>query len=253
MKSFRILQFSDTHLFADPAAKFYDIVPDENLGQVISYAREHAATATFSLLTGDLVHDESRQGYKLVRHHFEALEMPVFCVPGNHDDSAMMQAVFSGEPIKFIPSYRFHNWLFVFLDSSVSGHQEGHLTDDQLHSLDQLLTSHSDSHIMIVLHHPLLPCGSHWMDSVMLLDNPEQVFAVMDRFDHVRAVIWGHIHQEFSTLRNNMMMLGAPSTSVQFKPDSHEFETDASQPGYRVLDLYENGDIQTHVERVGKD
>ena len=45
-------------------------------------------------------------------------------------------------------------------------------------------------------------------------------------------------------------MLATPSSSVQFKPFSKEFSADTESPGYRILDLTNEGKIETQVNRI---
>ena len=47
-----------------------------------------------------------------------------------------------------------------------------------------------------------------------------------------------------------MRLLSVPSTCVQFKPHSKDFAVDDVAPGYRWLDLHEDGRIDTEVSRV---
>ncbi|MDB4542942.1 phosphodiesterase, partial [bacterium] len=66
----------------------------------------------------------------------------------------------------------------------------------------------------------------------------------------VRGVLWGHVHQEVDRLHNDVRLLASPSTCVQFAPGSPGFRADDQAPGYRWLDLHEDGTIATAVSRV---
>jgi Icc protein len=94
-----------------------------------------------------------------------------------------------------------------------------------------------------------VPVGSRWIDPIGVR-NPEAFFAVLDRFPQVRAVLWGHIHQEYDQLRNGVRLLASPSTCVQFAPGSEEFQVDKEAPGYRWLRLHADGSLETGVSRV---
>ncbi|MCU7797626.1 MAG: 3',5'-cyclic-AMP phosphodiesterase, partial [Candidatus Thiodiazotropha sp. (ex Myrtea spinifera)] len=61
----------------------------------------------------------------------------------------------------------------------------------------------------------------------------------------VKAVLCGHIHQEFQGEHNGVKLLGTPSTCVQFIAGQDDFGIDACPPGYRWLTLQQNGDIET--------
>ena len=88
-----------------------------------------------------------------------------------------------------------------------------------------------------------------WLDT-QVVGSADKFFDVIDRHPRVRAIIWGHVHQEFDSVRNGVRMLAVPSTCVQFKPKSEDFAIDDANPGYRWLDLYPDGHIDTAVSRV---
>ncbi|MOA49871.1 3',5'-cyclic adenosine monophosphate phosphodiesterase CpdA [compost metagenome] len=73
---------------------------------------------------------------------------------------------------------------------------------------------------------------------------------MIERFPQVKAMLWGHIHQEFDQLREQVRLLASPSTCVQFAPGSEEFQVDRSAPGYRWLRLHADGLLETGVSRV---
>ena len=79
---------------------------------------------------------------------------------------------------------------------------------------------------------------------------PIDLFAVTDRHANVRAIIWGHVHQEFDALRRGVRLLAVPSTCSQFLPHSDQFAIDPAPPGYRTLTLRGDGSIATNVVRI---
>ena len=46
--------------------------------------------------------------------------------------------------------------------------------------------------------------------------------------------------------------MATPSTCVQFLPQSATFAVDNAAPGYRWLSLYEDGSLETGVERISE-
>jgi Icc protein len=91
--------------------------------------------------------------------------------------------------------------------------------------------------------------GSRWLDQVGL-ENSDELFAVLDRHPQVRALLWGHVHQELDTWRGQVRLLATPSTCAQFKPHADGFAIDERPPGYRWLHLREDGTLDTGVEWV---
>ena len=51
-------------------------------------------------------------------------------------------------------------------------------------------------------------------------------------------------------LHNNVRLMSSPSTCIQFLPHSKGFAIDTATPGYRWLELYPDGRIETGVERI---
>jgi Icc protein len=101
----------------------------------------------------------------------------------------------------------------------------------------------------VCLHHNPVPIGCEWMNPIGLR-NPDALFAVLERFPQVRAVLWGHVHQEYDQMRGDVRLLASPSTCIQFAPGSVDFKVDTTAPGYRWLRLYDDGRLETGVSRV---
>ena len=243
----RILHFTDTHLSADAEKIYYGVNTDESLGRVIRHAHAQFPDAELALVTGDLVHDDSREGYERLKRHFGILDIPVFCLPGNHDLPELMNEVLSDDKVQTGRAVLRKSWQILLLDSTVTGEVGGHLDQRELDAIEHCLCEHPVHHALICLHHSPFLTGSYWLDNGLLLDNPEDLFAVLDRHEQVRCVLWGHIHQEFYMARNNVDYIATPSTMIQFKPNSHDFAVDDKPPAFRWLDLYPDGHLETGV------
>ena len=141
------------------------------------------------------------------------------------------------------------HWRIILLDSSIPGAVPGYLADDQLQLLERALSEAPERHHLVCFHHHPVSIGCRWMEPIGLR-NPDALFAVLERHPQVRAVLWGHIHQEFDQQRGGIRLLASPSTCVQFAPGSEEFQVDTTAPGYRWLRLHADGRLETGVSRV---
>lgn len=177
--------------------------------------------------------------------------VPVFCLPGNHDESETLRTQVANDLCRYVDQAEHGDWQFVFLDSTVAGSEGSHMSPERLQRLDDILSGSDRTHALVCLHHQPVPMHSRWLDT-MAMDNPDDFFAVLDRHPQVRGVIWGHVHQELDTNRNGVRLLATPSTCIQFKPRSSSFAMDRQPPGYRWLDLYPDGRIVTGVERLAE-
>jgi 3',5'-cyclic-AMP phosphodiesterase len=245
----RLLQFSDTHLMSDPAGDLKGVRSFESLQLVLAYARARHWNADALLLTGDLVHDDAG-AYKHVRAQFGDLGKPVHCLPGNHDDVSAMHAALQGAPFSTTGLADFAHWRVVLLDSVVPGEAHGHLPSAELARLEQSLAGAGSRHVLVCLHHHPVQMASRWLDTVKLHNSPE-FFAIVDRFPNVRAISWGHVHQQFDVRRKGVRLLAVPSTCAQFTPYSEHFAVDnQSHPGYRRFTLHADGSMETEIVRV---
>jgi Icc protein len=199
--------------------------------------------------SGDLAHDGSPQAYQHLHRCFSRLDAPVYCLPGNHDEAVALRANSECGRLYSSRSACIGGWLQLFLDSTVTGSDGGHLAETELDELDAALASHPGLPALVCLHHQPVNIGSRWLDS-MAVDNPEAFFKIIDRHPQVRAVIWGHVHQTFEQQRNHVRLLSTPSTCIQFLPNSEKFAVDMIPPGYRWLELYPDGTFTTGVARL---
>lgn len=243
-----LVQLTDSHLFADEQGRLLGLETRHSLQRVIDLALAEQPGIDLVLATGDLSQDGSVASYARFRQLAGRIAAPARWCPGNHDELPAMVAATEGSDL-LSPVVDIGHWRIVLLDSLVPGSVFGWLRDEQLQLLDQALAEAPERHHLICLHHHPVPIGSRWMDAIGL-HNPEALFGVLDRHPQVRAVLWGHIHQEFDQWRNGVRLLASPSTGVQFEPGSENFQVGAQPPGYRWLRLHADGHLDTGVSRV---
>jgi 3',5'-cyclic-AMP phosphodiesterase len=123
------------------------------------------------------------------------------------------------------------------------------LTTHELARLDSALAN-SSAHAMVCLHHHPIDMDSLWLDSIGL-GNTEDFWRVIDSHSHVRAIAWGHVHQEYDGKRRNVRLFATPSTGAQFMPKSDRYAVDSRPPAYRCFQLLPDGSINTEVRWVG--
>lgn len=246
--SVTLVQLSDSHLFADADGKLLGMKTRDSLNKVIERVLVEQPQIDLVIASGDLSQDGSLESYQAFRQASARISAPARWFPGNHDElPEMTEAARQSEFLA--PITDVGQWRITLLDSAVPGSVPGYLQDQQLQLLAQSLSEAPERHHLVCLHHNPVPIGCAWMDPIGLR-NPEALFAVLDRFPQVRAVLWGHVHQEYDQLRNDVHLLASPSTCIQFAPGSVEFKVDTTAPGYRWLRLHADGRLDTGVSRV---
>jgi len=248
-RTLRVLQITDTHLFADSDGCLLGLNTEQSLQAVLATVSDRHLPADLILATGDLAHDGTARAYQRFFTHMNGFALPVYCLPGNHDEAWALQQLNDKGLCRFVEHAIHADWHFIFLDSTIPGSELAHLSTHTLAMLERHLQSKPDTHTMVCLHHQPVPMGSRWLDT-MAVDNPDPFFAIIDRHPQVRAILWGHVHQELSARHGDVRLMSAPSTCIQFLPGSSSFALDPATPGYRWLELHPDGSIETGIERI---
>lgn len=243
-----LVQLSDSHLFAEADGTLLGMNTRDSLENVVDVVLAEQSGIDFILASGDISQDGSVESYEAFRDLSARIAAPVRWFPGNHDELPQMEQVAQqGDLLR--PIIDVGQWRVTLLDSAVPGSVPGFLEQSQLDLLERSLSEAPDRHHLVSLHHHPVSIGCEWMEPIGLR-NAEAFFAVLDRFPHVRAVLWGHVHQEFDQMRNGVRLLASPSTCIQFAPGSVDFKLDTAAPGYRWLRLHADGQLETGVSRV---
>jgi len=244
-----IVQLTDSHLCAAQGGTLLGMDTDHSLTCVVDLVAKEVPQIDLVLGTGDLSDSGADNAYTRIEDQFARLCAESLWLPGNHDDRSSMEAAAPSNCMGF--GVRAGNWQILMLDSQVPGEVGGQLGESELMRLEAMLDAGQAQglHTLVCLHHQPIDIGCDWLDE-QKVSVADAFFAVLDKFDCVRGVLWGHVHQEHDSVRNDVRLLASPSTCVQFAPQSAEFKADDMPPGYRRLRLHPDGRIDTEVSRV---
>ncbi|MCK7544758.1 3',5'-cyclic-AMP phosphodiesterase [Marinobacter bryozoorum] len=244
----RVLQITDPHLMADDSATLLGVRTRDSLNAVVQAAGALRPAPDLLLATGDLAQDASEAAYHEFGRQVGVFGCPQSWVAGNHDNSEVLNRVaarYQATGRHFLLA----GWQVILLDSSVQGQVYGRLGQGELRFLADALAAFPDRPALISLHHHPVRIDAEWMNAIGL-QNRDQFWQVVDRFPQVRAVLWGHIHQHLDLYRGDVRLLATPSTCIQFQAGSDDFAVEPLAPGFRWLDLYSDGTLDTGVERA---
>ncbi len=242
----KLAQITDPHLGKNPGDTLLGVDTDRSLSDVLA----QLPTDHHVIVSGDLSNDASPESYRRFADTLAQYQIHQWsCLPGNHDDDQVMNRVLG--PAVINPVQVHGRWLVILLNSRVPGYEHGDLSTCELAFLDKTLSRHKDLHALVFLHHQPVPVGSKWLDQY-IVRSADRFFSTLDKHNNVRAVCWGHVHQDFHTVRNGVQLFGSPSTCAQFKPNCDEFTVDTAMPGYRLFQLMPNGALKTEVNRVSE-
>ncbi|NNC77473.1 MAG: phosphodiesterase [Woeseiaceae bacterium] len=242
----RVLHLTDPHLFADKDGELRGINTYSSLTDVLKHVASSDWRADHVACTGDLIQDDSPGAYEHFKNLLATLNLPVHCVPGNHDIRQLMQAALVDAPFYYCDAADLGDWLMVGIDSCLGGSAGGKISDDELDRMDNEINASSASHVVVCLHHPPAAMHSKWLDTVGL-ENGDVFLERLNAQDRVRLALFGHVHQVYDQQHGRVRVLGTPSTCRQFKPQSDEFTLDERSPAYRRLTLHADGTFDNEL------
>lgn len=247
----RILQLTDIHLFADKKKTLLGINTADSYSAVLEAIATQKQRFDLIITTGDLAQEPAITSYQyFARGMAELLPTPCVWLPGNHDDQRIMADVLFDAGITATKQVTIgDNWQILLLDSQVSEQPYGHLNDHQLLCMEQCLQMFPQRYTLVALHHPPLACGCRWLDQNNLR-NASMLAEIVLRYPRVTTLLCGHIHQEIDLNWCGKRLLATPSTCIQFKPDHATFTLDNVAPGWRCINLQQDGTVKTQVKRL---
>lgn len=244
MQCMRIIQLTDPHLYGRADGMLRGVATDASLRRVLDQALVEVPDHAAILATGDLVQDDAG-GYLRFRDILAGSAKPVLCIPGNHDIPDAMARQLNQAPFQICGARELGGWRFVMLDSYDPGHVGGRLADSELARL-RLELSGSDLPTMLCMHHHPVAMGGVWLDAIGLA-NADEFWRIVDAHRNVRAVVWGHVHQEFEGERGRVRLFATPSTCAQFEPKSERYAIDTRPPAFRSFRLEPDGRLESRV------
>ena len=247
----RVLQITDCHLGKEVGEQLVGMDTDASLDYVLKQLQSEQNSAELLLATGDLSNHGSHEAYSRLFDKLKPLNLPNAWLAGNHDSRALMVETV-GEAC--MPrAVTLGRWLILMLDSAVPGQVGGELGEQELARIEPLLNAVPEAdHVLVCLHHQPVSIGCEWLDEQQVADS-DALIDLLTKEPRLRGIIWGHVHQAFSAEDARLpgvKLLSAPSTCIQFAPNSTGFKLDECAPGYRWLDLHADGRIDSDISRL---
>ena len=192
----RILQITDTHLFAGKDESLLGVNTWASYDAVLQAIAAQQREYDLIIATGDLAQDHSIEAYQHFAEGISRLPAPCVWLPGNHDfQPAMFDTLAKAKIADAKHVFLGEQWQLVLLDSQVFGVPHGMLSEYQLEWLEKTLALAPERHTLVLLHHHPQASGCTWLDQHSLR-NPHQLDAVLERYPLAKTLICGHIHQE---------------------------------------------------------
>lgn len=209
-----LLQLSDPHLLANPSGWYRGVQPFVNFKRGLQMALSQIPRPPdLLLLTGDLCQDESWAGYGMLRDVLEAFALPTALLAGNHDHPQLLRCCLARTAQVAPALISLGEWNLLILDSHWPGAVDGWVSQSQLQWATTALSKQKPAlckqknPLIVALHHP--PEDQR---------EGEALLTALADLAPLKIVLMGHIHQHRRNLWAETVLLGCPSSLIQFNP-----------------------------------
>jgi Icc protein len=237
----RVAQVTDTHVPArSDAPTVLELLAEIESGDPVAHLE--LVVADIAALdpqpdlvvgTGDLADAGDPAAYRRWRDLFLPLGIPVWALPGNHDLADELDVHLAGDGVAVGTSTRADAWELLFVRT---GNTEwGEIDPAHIEEIRSELAASDARHVFVWIHHP--PVGQHLSAHEDLVR--EDLRAALGGDPRVRGIAAGHVHIAAQHELDGIPVWLTPSTY-----------TGRPSPGYRVVDLHDDGTITTEVRSV---
>ncbi|MFE3201106.1 metallophosphoesterase [Embleya sp. NPDC059237] len=255
----RLIQISDVHYRDAPGTHgFVRHDPDAGLAATLEGAADALAAADVLVASGDLADTGEPGAYRRLGDVLQALPVPVYCLPGNHDSHDAYTAGLPRTGVHLEPAVRIGSWLLLMVDTNALGRE--HVGDGVYRDLDdrmtradgpelsapeaarirEILAGSDAEHALLFLHQPPLAeiCPN--------LDPSGRLGALLRDFPRIRAISGGHLHGSLEGEFAGVPVFVAPSTTYSIDYEGRHFDG----PGYRTFTLHPDGRVESAAHTV---
>ncbi|MBT8050963.1 MAG: metallophosphoesterase [Gammaproteobacteria bacterium] len=197
-----LVQITDTHIVERGTLLYGMADTARHLAESVIQINAMRPRPDAVLITGDLVEHPGPVTYSHFRDLIEPLEIPVYLMPGNHDDPGIMCKYFcdTGQFPAGGPHYQYAIEDFpirvLMLNSHFDNSELPFFGPRRLEWLERTL-SESDKPTLIAIHHPPMKTGIEFIDMVGETWFRE-IGRVIERHPQVLKIICGHGHLDLN-------------------------------------------------------
>ncbi len=212
------------------------------------------AAVDYMVVSGDLCFDIGvREIYEWIKLTLDAVGIPYFVMPGNHDNPPMLASVFGLEHLLQKEELFYKHDIeglgkLLFLDSTT-----GIVSAQQLTFLKENCKNTEESNLLFVHHPPSLAEITH-MDKNYAMKNIEEVQAAIGECaSKPQAIFCGHYHCGRTIVLPKLstnVFITPSSAFFQLNPDAVGFEIKSERSAWRKI-TWDGESLKTSVFYVG--
>ena len=255
-----LLQLSDLHIREPGKLAYGRIETAPYLKRAIETILRLPQQPDAVVITGDLTDFGRRAEYDHLRELLSPLTIPVYLMPGNHDNRDQLRSSFSDHSylgnsgfVQF--SVAINNLQLIALDTSEAGASAGYLCKERLVWLATQLEFHAQRPVIIAMHHPPFKTLISHMDAIGLLAGSQELEELVMRYPNVERIICGHLHRSIQVRFGGTIAGTVPSPAHQvcldLAPDAQSLWA-LEPPGFGLYALPADGRLVSHTIASGR-
>jgi len=255
-----VAQLSDPHVMSAGERAFGRLNTGEMLGRAVNRVLQLDPLPDVVLLTGDLADGGAPGPYQELRRQLAPLPMPVYLMPGNHDERAALREAFpEAHYLRQDPDFLHFDvdlgaLRLIALDSLVPGKVHGALCAKRLTWLEQRLEEQQDKPVVLAIHHPPFTTGIARMDDYGMQAGAAEFAEIVSRHPRVERLLCGHLHRPIQARWAGTLAMTAPSTAHQITLDLRPEASLTMQmepPGMLLQQWIQGQGLVSHLLPVG--
>ncbi|MBP6814434.1 MAG: phosphodiesterase [Burkholderiaceae bacterium] len=257
-----IAQLSDPHIREPGRIAYGRVDTADYLRRAVASLMALPQQPDAVLITGDLVDFGRRQEYEHLASLLAPIRVPLYLLPGNHDDPAMMRQCFPEHAYLQQPMAdgfmqycaRIGPLRLISLDTTVAGQSHGALCARRLDWLEQALAACTGEPVIVAMHHPPFTTLIGHMDQIGLLSGIDELRSLIARHPNVERIVCGHLHRAIDVRFAGTLASTSPAPAHQVCLDlspqaASQFRMEP--PGFRLHAYTPQTGVVTHLAAIG--
>ena len=239
----KIIHLSDTHINTEI---LHNIDSQKRFKLALNHIKINHSDADIFIITGDLTHCGDDTSYQIFINILTEAKFPEHLYPkliiGNHDDRENFKKNFPNiisDKNGFIQYVEhFDDKAFIFLDTNLSGTDEGHLCKKRLQWLKENLDKQVDKKIYLFMHHNPLALNDDKSDRIGLVQRDDLKKILLQFQNTIQHICFGHQHITSSGKYLGISFSSPRSTWVPLIPnfsDQYKLLTANTDPNYDII------------------
>ncbi len=197
--------------------------PSNQFERVIAHVMRLSTRPDVVIVTGDCVENGTPSEYERFRELLRPLTMPVYVIPGNHDNRDAFLAMFGAQgehALEGFAQYTVEGWpvRLIALDTHIPGRGAGELCERRRQWLRDRLTEASTQPTLVFMHHPPFRIGIAVFDAIGLVD-PAAFGSIIQEHPQVERIVAGHIHMMMLQRFHGTVAVTCPASAQHMLPD----------------------------------